>query len=451
MLSTIWDNSFLKDAISGIEDRLEGSDFSIRIFNAYDVTLGVNDENMEEKIYSLVNPLDYDGAFVACNTTGNKAGILRTLERLRKAGVPVVNLGSRVDGDAFVNVDYHRAIYRITEHLIKEHGCRRINYIGGTKTTQGSKMRLKGFLDCLSDNGIEAEKERMIQLNYIYEDGIEAYRIFKRKGVHLADAVVCANDNMALGYCDAASEDGFYCPKDFIITGFDGIVEAREYDPSITTVDPNWVNMGYIGADVLLKLIDRQNVEPENYSSERILYNSSCGCTNDLSDSRMEALAKLRRNQKNKQIDSNLRFFFQNVFGADNAEELLQRFVFFDNSVEIPEYAICVNSGIFDGVDYEPGNGYDDEMTLMYRGGIERFHLDSGVIPEQMKKYFKTDTLMLSPLYFSDLTFGYIIMQYTDKMLDFTRNGVFFSYISNALERLRLKMIIDKNNSDDKT
>ncbi len=440
----MWDNSFLMDAISGIEERLEDIDHTLHIFNAYDLFSNADTETMEEKIFSLADPSRYDGAIVACNTVGNKGGIVKALARLKKEGVPAVNLGSRVEGDAFVNVDYRKSIYGITEHLIKEHGCRRINYIGGTKTTIGSKMRLKGFMDCLVDNGIDVDQNRILQLNYLYEDGIEAYEIFKRRGLHLADAIICANDNTALGYCDAASEDGFYAPRDFAITGFDGITEAREYEPSITTVNPDWESMGFAGMDILLKLIEGKEVDTETHTPGRLLQNKSCGCENELRDTRIEALAKLNRNRRKKKIGENLKYLFQNISCAKDAGDMLRKFKFVDNSLTMPICAICVDQRLFDGQMLDGGMDYPEKMTIMYRDGIENFNLSEGILPKKLVRYFDSNILMFSPLYFNDLIFGYAVMKYSDGMLDFTQNGLFFSYISNALERMRLKLIVDK-------
>ena len=441
----MWDNSFLMDAVSGIEERLEEIDHSLHICNAYDLFSDASRDSMEERIYDLSQYSRYDGVIVACNTVGNKNGIRKALDRFRAAGIPAVNLGSRVDGDAFVNVDYQKSIYGLTEHLIKEHGYRRINYIGGTKTTLGSKMRLKGFMDCLEDNGIEVDKDRILQLNYLYEDGIEAYEIFKRRGLHLADAIICANDNTALGYCDAAGADGYYAPKDFAITGFDGITEAREYEPSITTVNPDWESMGFLGADILLKLIDRQEVNIDNHSPGRLLQNKSCGCVNEHEDSRMVALAKLNRNRRKRQIDVNLKYMFQNISCAENAEDMLKKFTFMDNSLKMPLCALCINEKLLEGEKIDPDEGFGRRFKVMSREGIGSFTLDEGVIPRHLKNYFDRNILMFSPLYFNDIMFGYAIMQYSDGMLDFVQNGVFFSYVSNALERMRLKLIIDKN------
>ncbi len=446
VLSSMWDNSFLMDALSGIEERFEDIDHSLHICNAYDLFSDAFSDSMESKIYELSRYDKYDGVIIACNTVGNKGGIVKALELLRKKGVPSVNLGSRVDGDAYVNVDYRKSIYGITEHLIKEHGCRRINYIGGTKTTLGSQMRLKGFIDCLEDNGFEVEKDRILQLNYNYEDGLEAYEIFKRRGLHLPDAVVCANDNTALGYCDAAGADGFYAPKDFAITGFDGITEAREYDPSITTVNPDWESMGFTGADILLKLMAGEPVETDYYSPGRLLQNKSCGCPNALEDSRISALAKLNRSRRRRQIDANLKYMFQNLSRAKDAEDMLKKFTFIDNSLKMPLFALCINDNLLEGRKIAPDDGFGQSMKVLSKSGIGSSTLKEGIVPECLKGYFDKNILMFSPLYFNDIVFGYSIMQYSDGMLDFVKNGVFFTLVSNSLERMRLKLIIDKNN-----
>ncbi len=52
----------------------------------------------------------------------------------------------------------------------------------------------------------------------------------------LPDAIICANDNLAVGVCNRAEALGLSVPKDFKVTGFDNFDKAAYYTPRITTV-----------------------------------------------------------------------------------------------------------------------------------------------------------------------------------------------------------------------
>ncbi|MBQ2080796.1 MAG: 4Fe-4S dicluster domain-containing protein, partial [Treponema sp.] len=66
----------------------------------------------------------------------------------------------------------------------------------------------RAFCDCLEDHGIKTEKKRIIFGRFWKTDGRLAYNGWKERGVGMADAVICANDYMALGYVEEAKKDG---------------------------------------------------------------------------------------------------------------------------------------------------------------------------------------------------------------------------------------------------
>ena len=65
-------------------------------------------------------------------------------------------------------------------------------------------------------------------LDYILEN-------CKKNGKKLPDAVVCANDYSAIGLIIACRKRGITVPDDLIVTGFDGVDDAVNGFPTITT------------------------------------------------------------------------------------------------------------------------------------------------------------------------------------------------------------------------
>ncbi len=70
---------------------------------------------------------------------------------------------------------------------------------------------------------------------YEVESGVRAFIHFQEKHL-LPDAFVCANENIAVGLCHQAQQEGFKIPADFCVTGFDNFDKASYYRPRITTV-----------------------------------------------------------------------------------------------------------------------------------------------------------------------------------------------------------------------
>ena len=105
---------------------------------------------------------------------------------------------------------------------------------------------------------------------------VDCVKEFLRKG--LPQAIVCANDTMAIFVIDYLKNEGYKVPKDIIVTGFDGNSDAFTYEPSLTTVRHRYEYAGSVVFEMIEKLINGiTHVKDETIKSELILQ-ESCGC-----------------------------------------------------------------------------------------------------------------------------------------------------------------------------
>ena len=96
----------------------------------------------------------------------------------------------------------------------------------------------------------------------------------------LPDAVVCANDNMAIGvlkFFRIASQKSLHCA----VTGFDDIPQSKYMVPALTTVHQPLNESGVKAVDILKKVIDNESVEMESYIESNVVIRNSCGCKTD--------------------------------------------------------------------------------------------------------------------------------------------------------------------------
>jgi DNA-binding LacI/PurR family transcriptional regulator len=76
-------------------------------------------------------------------------------------------------------------------------------------------------------------------------------------------AILCANDQVALGLIRALSEQGRRVPEDVSVVGFDDIPEAAYFLPPLTTVRQDFGELGRRALDALVGLIfDRDAAAP---------------------------------------------------------------------------------------------------------------------------------------------------------------------------------------------
>lgn len=70
----------------------------------------------------------------------------------------------------------------------------------------------------------------------------------------LPQAIICGNDNIAVGVCEAATAHGYQVPEDFCVTGFDNFDKAAYYEPRISTISHIRENVGIACVDLFLHI-----------------------------------------------------------------------------------------------------------------------------------------------------------------------------------------------------
>ena len=98
-------------------------------------------------------------------------------------------------------------------------------------------------------------------------------------GRPLPDAIVCANDQMAIGVVRTLTARGIRIPEEVAVVGFDDIFPASLTDPPLTTVHQPMRKIGERGCDRLIERITDPTLRPkvELLPAELVL-RSSCGC-----------------------------------------------------------------------------------------------------------------------------------------------------------------------------
>jgi DNA-binding LacI/PurR family transcriptional regulator len=98
-------------------------------------------------------------------------------------------------------------------------------------------------------------------------------------GGELPDALVCANDQMAIGALRTLAERGIRVPDDIAVVGFDDIFPASLYDPPLTTVHQPIRKLAEVACDRLAERINDPTLRPkQELLPTELVLRSSCGC-----------------------------------------------------------------------------------------------------------------------------------------------------------------------------
>ena len=171
---------------------------------------------------------------------------------------PLVLLGERI----FNGPTDHVTIQNVegaaiaTRHLL-ESGRRRIAVLGAHDGEQvgSAALRLDGHQAALTAAGVTTDPDLVVvRQGWHRTDGAEATRELLTRGVEF-DAIFALNDELALGALRVLFQEGIRVPEDVAVVGFDNVTEAQFAMPSLTTVDPNRLQIAEASVDALLDRI----------------------------------------------------------------------------------------------------------------------------------------------------------------------------------------------------
>ncbi|MDR1468271.1 MAG: LacI family transcriptional regulator [Spirochaetaceae bacterium] len=154
-----------------------------------------------------------------------------------QSGIPLVLVDSYSDDTRCHNIriDDTDGAY-LALHYLLDRGHRDIAFFCGSLRDNGvMKKRLDGYRRALEERGIPYDKEKIIEGNVDFENGIIlARRLLEAKLP--ASAVFAAADILAIGAMKAFYDAGLRVPHDISIMGFDDIKFSRYICPGLTTV-----------------------------------------------------------------------------------------------------------------------------------------------------------------------------------------------------------------------
>lgn len=196
-----------------------------------------------------------DGAISAARLSADQ---LRTFERHK---VPVILYNRFAEGEPVPSVccDSIAGERTLVDRLYQA-GHRSFGIIAGPEDSFVGNQRVDGAVARLGDHGITP---RIVAGAFDHDSGAAGFaRLFADD--HRPDAVLCANDLMALGAIDAARDVfGLSLPDDISIAGFDGVGPAAWPSYRLTTIRQPVQRMTEAAVTMLIERIENPSLPPE--------------------------------------------------------------------------------------------------------------------------------------------------------------------------------------------
>jgi diguanylate cyclase (GGDEF)-like protein len=229
-------------------------------------------------IFDLVNKENVDGLIVE-GSIGNFIPKDEMRRFLRKyPALPIVNIGTNVEGVSNILIDNKKGMEALVTHLIDYHGYRKIAFIAGTEGNYDAIQRFEAYRGVLHGHGIALDDRLVTDGNFSYFGGVKAYEtLFEERKVD-CEAVVCANDYMAISAMREMQKRGMHVPNAAAVTGFDDTEECWTTKPTLTTVKQPFYEIGRESVKLLVSLMETPQ-EPKNVIlPTEFVIRESCGC-----------------------------------------------------------------------------------------------------------------------------------------------------------------------------
>lgn len=244
-------NPVFPNLVRGIEDACNDSGYDLIICNSD------NYYKKERNYIRILKEKCVDGIVY----TGTVSDEGQNVKLLQSMDIPFIVVDRIYDEKNILKVctNSEAGIYELTKYII-ENGHKKIAYISGPTTTNIHEARFLGFKNALEENGLEVDNSLVQVGEYKFESGYESMcELLKKRGEFTA--VVCENDLIAIGACEAMKERKVCIPDEISITGYDDIYVSRLITPKLTTVYQDTYEMGKKAIEVLINNIEGNNIE----------------------------------------------------------------------------------------------------------------------------------------------------------------------------------------------
>lgn len=421
------DEAYQQEFISGVMKRAFETGYSVCVFSMY-----IKYQNSKERevgdsnIFSLINYSMFDAVIILSDTI-QTPGVERRIEEEihKKFTGPVI--GVDVDSPYFESfwTDGYRAVYSLVSHIIESRHMKDIAFLTGRVNHPHSQRRLQAFRDAMADHALDVADNRVQYGDFWYTSGTVFAEELLRDREHLPEAVVCANDCMAIGLADELTKRGVNIPEDIAVAGYGTSSEGQTCPKSLTSTYIPAEYYGSFAVECIERMMRGEALRSPYYTPEIYLGES----TGDKIVTEYSELAK-RDVWISKTAEEGYHSI-HNTLAQDlmNAKTLSE----FAGSMyehlyqihDIKRFCLCLND-LWTIPEYMlekdfPDMGYSDRIAMV----IDYYSDDNDKTKIDTENTFERELLLLNfddeptgyiftPLFFEEVSLGYAMISYGD-------------------------------------
>lgn len=264
--------------VAALNDIAAPAGYGVLVYNTSSVLSAENAcTDARFYIYSLMDYSVIDVVIIFEETMQSKTAVQAIIDRAKQHNVPVLIYGEAYEGCINIRFDQETGFAEMVRHMIEEHHLTKLHFMAGMKGNSFSENRLNIFKQILEEHGLPFN-ESMVSYGDFWSEPAERATVQIVASGNLPEAIICANDKMAIAVCGILNKYGIKIPEEVAVTGFDGIREINFSSPRITSASCEAADIAAKTLDVLEHLEEYRNKNESIFVPARVSVAESCGC-----------------------------------------------------------------------------------------------------------------------------------------------------------------------------
>ncbi len=277
------DNDYAYEVCKGVDYAAKELDVNLIVFPGMYMNASYNDpknarfDYQYNSIFYYASEHTLDALIVSIGSIGSFLSESDMIAFLKNFDIPILTIEIEVPGYPCLYTEGKTGMRQAIEHLIKDHGKTKIGMVSGRKENADAKDRLDTYKAVLTENNIPIDEGKIVYGDFSeFTENIVTDLLDRNPDL---EAIVFANDQMAIGGYTAIKAKGLEIGKDILVTGYDDSPASVVLDPMLTTVHNQIMDMGYHSVYEVINLINNGKTNTSILNSSLIL-RASCGCSN---------------------------------------------------------------------------------------------------------------------------------------------------------------------------
>lgn len=276
-VAKIEDNA-VNDYISALNEVVSGAGYGVLVYNT-GIVPDVGNGGIDTRLY-VFSLMDFSiiDVVIIHEETIQDAWVMQTIiQKAQQFHVPVIIIGERKEGCVNIKFDQEQGFEAMVRHMIEVHHKTKLHFIAGIKGNAFSEHRLEVFKKVLKENQLPFD-DTMVSYGDFWSGPAEAATEQLILSGNLPDAIICANDKMAIAACGVLIRYGVKVPEQVAVTGFDGILEINFSSPRITSARCEARDIAKKTFEILVTIGKYKDKTETFLVPARLSFAESCGC-----------------------------------------------------------------------------------------------------------------------------------------------------------------------------